>query len=268
MRARGVRLVAAILGVAMLGGCTSTSAGDPRPAPTGQSKPESSPSSPSNEQDALPSDGAPKVTSPLEADTFQQDPCQALTASQAKGLNVVFPGKPFKGQFGNACEWKGPDYNGGSAAIDFISDDPRGMSSVYRSNSRGEFAFFEALEPFAGHPMAAFGIADTREEGGTVRGRGGSHRRTGVRCVPLPINRQHRSQGSVCDRVAGRQDDVDDNGGVLNGWQLGQERAQPAGDLREVDRRPRVVVVGGCSHHNEEGMDQRRRPGATYQETR
>ncbi len=166
MRARGARLVAAILGVAMLGGCTSTSAGDPRPAPTSQSKPESSPSSPSNEQDALPSDGAPKVTSPLEADTFQQDPCQALTASQAKGLNVVFPGKPFKGNFGNACEWLGRNHNGGYAAIDFVSDDPRGMSSVYRSNSRGEFAFFEALEPFAGHPMAAFGIADAREEAG------------------------------------------------------------------------------------------------------
>jgi hypothetical protein len=167
MQARGVRLLATLLVGAVLGGCTTTSAGDPGPAPTGQSETESIPSSSTDEPETLPSDGAPKVTSPLEASSIEQDPCQALTQAQAKELNVTYPGKPFKGNFGNACEWLGPNNNGGNATIDFLSDEPRGMSAVYRSKNNGEFAFFEELEPVAGHPMAAYGTSDSREKGGT-----------------------------------------------------------------------------------------------------
>jgi hypothetical protein len=167
MRAPGVRLVAIFLAVALLGGCTTTSSGEPGPATTGQSETESPQSSQSDEPDDLPSDGAPKVTDPLEADRFEQDPCQALTQSQVEEWNLVYPGKPFKGNFGNACEWLGPNNNGGNATIDFLSDEPRGMSSVYRSKNNGEFAFFEELEPVAGHPMAAYGTSDSRQKGGT-----------------------------------------------------------------------------------------------------
>jgi hypothetical protein len=165
MHARGVRVLAIIVGLAVLSGCTTTSAGDPGPAPTAGSESES-PASSSAESDDLPADGAPKVTSPLDADIFEQDPCQALTQSQAEELNVLYPGKPFDRNFGKACEWLGPNKNGGNATIDFLSDDPRGMSSIYRSNNNGEFAFFEPLDPVSGHPRAAFGTTDTRETAG------------------------------------------------------------------------------------------------------
>lgn len=99
-------------------------------------------------------------------DSFERDPCQALTRVQAEELNVLFPGKLYDRNFGKACEWLGRNKNGGNATIDFLSDDPRGMSSVYRSNNNGEFAFFEPLDPVAGHPMVAFGTSDTREKGG------------------------------------------------------------------------------------------------------
>jgi hypothetical protein len=163
----GWRLLVTVLGVALLGGCTTTSAGEPGPAPSAPARTES-PASPSisDGPDNLPSDGAPKVSNPFDAARFEQDPCLALSASQADELNVVHPGEPYDGTFGNACEWRGRNQSGGRAAIDFLSDEPRGLSSVYRSNNRGELAYFEPLDEVAGHPMAAFGLDDTRKSVG------------------------------------------------------------------------------------------------------
>lgn len=162
----GSRLLGIILGATLLGGCTTTSAGEPGPTPSAATESGSpAPSSSADEPEDLPSDGAPRVTNPFEADRFEDDPCTALTQGQAKELYVVYPGKPFKGNFGNACEWRGPNYNGGSAAIDFLSDEPRGMSAVYRSHNKGEFAFFEELDAVGGHPMAAYGTAGSRKSG-------------------------------------------------------------------------------------------------------
>ena len=161
MRARSLLVV--FLGAALVGGCTTSSAGEPAPKTSNET---SSPTSSAEQSEGLPSDGAPKVANPLDASRFEQNPCPALTSAQAKELNVVHPGEPYEGRVGNGCEWQGPDRNGGRAAIEFLSDDRRGMSSVYRSSNRGEFAFFEPLDPVAGHPLAAFGIADSRESGG------------------------------------------------------------------------------------------------------
>ncbi|MGH3877623.1 MAG: DUF3558 domain-containing protein [Actinophytocola sp.] len=163
MRARALLVV--VIGAALVTGCTATSSGEPAPETPTETESSASPSS-VEQPDDLPSDGAPKVANPLDASQFEQDPCRALTQAQATELNIVHPGEPYEGSFGNACEWQGPDRDGGRVAIDFLSDDRRGMSSVYRSSDRGEFAFFEPLDSVAGHPLAAFGIADSRESEG------------------------------------------------------------------------------------------------------
>lgn len=167
MRMRTSWLVATILGAAVASGCTTTSAGVAAPATTVSAETESStlPSTTAPSDDDLPSDGAPKVTNPFDAERFEQDPCLTLSESQATELNVGYPGEPDKGPFGKRCAWKGPDLNSGRATVGFLSDEQRGMSSVYRSKNRGEFAFFDELDPVAGYPMVAFGVQDGRPGG-------------------------------------------------------------------------------------------------------
>jgi hypothetical protein len=143
------------LSVAVLAGCTTTSSGTPLPGAT--SSAEDTPSSaPSEENDALPSDGAPKVTNPIDASHFEQNPCDMLTTAQAQDLDLG-PGKRQDTNFGKGCDWRNSQ-NGGSIAINFASAGMRGLSSTYRSNKNGDFTYFEAIDDIEGHPAVAYDI--------------------------------------------------------------------------------------------------------------
>jgi hypothetical protein len=168
MCGRSPWLLVIALGAALLSGCTTTSAGEAGPAPTSSTEDEtgSETTSSPEEPDDLPSDGAPEVTDPFDAGRFEQDPCLALTESQAKALNIGYPGEPSNGGFGKVCDWRNTELSGGRASISFLSDEPRGISSVYRSNNRGELAFFEKLDPLSGYPAVAYGTSDSRKTSG------------------------------------------------------------------------------------------------------
>lgn len=145
--------------VAVLAGCTTTSSGTPLPGAT--SSAEDTPSSaPSEDNDALPSDGAPKVTNPIDASHFEQNPCDMLTTAQAQDLDLG-PGKRQDTNFGKGCSWRNAE-NGGSVSIDFATDDKRGLSSAYRSHANGDFTYFEPIDDIEGHPAVAYDINATK----------------------------------------------------------------------------------------------------------
>ncbi len=162
MRTRSLTL---LIGLAVLAGCTSTSEGTPRP--TTDDTAENTPPSSSEEPDGdeLPFAGAPEVTDPLDTDRFQQDPCQALTATQAQELAVTFPGGPYDGALGKACEWKSPTDRLAAVDVRFLSDDPRGLSALYLANESGGYVYFDELAPIEGYPAVARDGVDDRDIG-------------------------------------------------------------------------------------------------------
>jgi hypothetical protein len=145
-------VVIAALSAALATACTTTSAGTPLPGST-------SPSSVSPEQptpnDELPSDGAPKVENPLDVSRFEQNPCEALTAEDAQGLNLPTTGEPTEVAFGNGCQWRNKQTQG-SAGIQFFSSIERGLSAVYAEAKGSDFPYFEPIDDIEGYPAVAF----------------------------------------------------------------------------------------------------------------
>lgn len=160
-------VVAALLGVVVLVGCTSTSAGRAEPAPTGSSDSETSATAPESSSpgaEPLPSDGAPKVENPLDTTKFQQDPCLALTAAQARELNVGAQGKPVPAPLGKGCDWRNSE-TGGHIYLQWAEKDPRGLSAEYKANKAGTWAYFVELPKIEGYPAVARDISDRRDKG-------------------------------------------------------------------------------------------------------
>lgn len=158
MRYRTSAIVAAMLGIVLLAGCTGTSPGSAEPAPI------SSPEETTSSEESLPSDGAPKVENPLDTSKFQQDPCLALTAAQAQELNVGAQGKPVPAPLGNSCDWRNSD-TGGHINLQFSDKYPRGLSATYRANTTGEYAYFVELPEIESYPAVARDISDRRAKG-------------------------------------------------------------------------------------------------------
>jgi hypothetical protein len=163
---RGSRLFVAVAVVAVVAGCTTTSAGSPLPAPGGG--PSENSSAPSSEAVEVPYAGAPKVEDPLDTARFQQDPCQALTAEQADILYVRFPGEPGEGPLGKTCEFRGQDDERALVDVRSLDKYPYGLSATYQAEKDGKWAHFEALLPIEGYPAVAYDGVDQRETGGCV----------------------------------------------------------------------------------------------------
>jgi hypothetical protein len=159
------RLLIVLLGLAILAGCTSTSEGTPRPTTTSdasQSTPLSGSESPDDND--LPFAGAPAVNDPLDTQQFQQNPCQVLTEAQTQEL-VVVAGEPHDAPLGNACEWKSPDDRLAAVDVEFLNEDPRGLSALYDANEKGGYVYFDELEPIEGYPAVARDGVDDRPMG-------------------------------------------------------------------------------------------------------
>ena len=153
-----IRLPMVLLGVtvaAAAAGCTETSTGDPKPGSSTSRTSESA-------GDNLPSNGAPKVEDPVDADEYEQDPCKALTSQQAQELNVANSERDEEHEtFGPACRWNSPESDG-SLAITFFTKDSEGLSSVYKQNDNGDFAFFEEVSDIEGYPAVAYDTKDSK----------------------------------------------------------------------------------------------------------
>jgi Protein of unknown function (DUF3558) len=150
-------LIAATLGILVASACTTTSAGTPLPASS--TKTSNSPA-PAPEDD-LPSDGAPKVTDPLDAAQFEHSPCETLTSAQAQELNVPGAGEPVEDAFGKGCKWENSQTRG-MATVHFNSDSKRGLSAVYEEAKGSDWPYFEQIDDIQGHPAVAFSPAQEK----------------------------------------------------------------------------------------------------------
>jgi hypothetical protein len=147
-----------------IAGCTTVSPGDPASVPTSEVS-TTSPTPPSSgSEDDLPSHGAPKVEDPLDTTRYQQDPCSALSASQAQELNLPTSGVQKEVVLGIGCEWYNSNTRG-RVQIGFFTRNDRGLSAVYDADQRGEYAYFLPLSPIEGYPAIASDIEDRRPTG-------------------------------------------------------------------------------------------------------
>ena len=167
MRIRHAAPVVGLLCLAVAG-CTTTSQGEAVPATTTEVSATHSSSPPSGGEDDLPSHGAPKVDDPLDTTRYQQDPCSALTASQAQQELTLPPnGKRDDAAFGKGCEWFNPDTRG-RVSIAFLTSNPRGLSAAYEANQEGKYPYFNPLPLIEGYPAIASDVADRRPTGACI----------------------------------------------------------------------------------------------------
>jgi hypothetical protein len=166
MLVRRSLLAASLLGLALISACTETSEGSPRAATTETTTSTSNPGGTGNGGDEdLPFAGAPKVDNPLDTSRYEQDPCRSLTAEQAQQLNLPPTGTIDKDvALSIGCEWFN-EQTRGEVNIDFVVDDPRGLSPEYESHQEGEFELFEELPDIEGYPAIIRSTADTRDLG-------------------------------------------------------------------------------------------------------
>jgi hypothetical protein len=165
---RSFKLLAALAVVTIVAGCTSTSAGSPRPE-SGHEDGADVSTPPSTEKTSggneLPYAGAPSVNNPLDSGQFQQDPCKALTASQADTLGLQTPGKLDDGSLGNTCEFRVRTDRLALVEIASLDKNPFGVSAVYQAEEDGKLELFEPLDPVDGYPVVAYAALDRRDSG-------------------------------------------------------------------------------------------------------
>lgn len=176
-------VLAGLLGLTLVGGCTTMTEGQATPGSTASSAP--SPTGPGEEE--LPSHGAPKVVNALDVGRFEQDACLALTAEQAQELVLKYPGEPWNSSFGDACLWITPKGNG-SVSIGFFSELSRGLSAVYEEHEKGQYDFFEPQDEIEGFPAVVYGVQDRRSDGICDVSVGVSDKLTFVTTVTLSMN--------------------------------------------------------------------------------
>jgi uncharacterized protein DUF3558 len=100
----------------------------------------------------------------LDTDRFPQDPCQALTADQARSLGFSPEGKPRTAPLGKACTWENPESRG-LVEIHLLDGNPNGLSGEYQANKDGKYAYFNPLPPIEGYPAVTTDIVDDRAAG-------------------------------------------------------------------------------------------------------
>jgi hypothetical protein len=167
VRTQVPRLLPSLLGLLLALGCTTTSEGTPSRGSEGStptSEQSSSSGQESPEDGDLPSDGAPDIKNPLDISRFLADPCLVLTAEQAKELGVPSTGEQSEETLGKVCYWRNPETRG-STNIRMVEKYRRGLSAVYAANKRGEYAYFEPLDPIEGYPAVANDSSDERDRG-------------------------------------------------------------------------------------------------------
>jgi hypothetical protein len=162
MRSQRSLLLASMVGLAVVAGCTTVSPGNPRSTDTSGSTPRTS----DNQADDLPFAGAPKVNDPLDTNRYEQDPCKSLTSAQAQELTLPPPGEIMDDvALGTGCMWRNPDTRG-LVEIVFLVDDPRGLSPEYDANDRGKWVYFDVLPDIEGYPAITRAGVDQRDIGG------------------------------------------------------------------------------------------------------
>lgn len=158
MRKRLPLIIVALSVVIVASGCTTALAGTPMPAGSSDTSPDpSTQDPPPTSSDGLPSDGAPKVETPLDVARFEDDPCAMLNSAQTKELNVPATGEPTEVAFGKGCVWRNAQSRG-RVEVQFFSTIKRGLSAVYHEAKSSNFPYFEQIEDIEGYPAVAFDL--------------------------------------------------------------------------------------------------------------
>lgn len=141
-----------------LSGCSTSTGGNATPSPTavgsatGTSKPKLT---------------APPVVNPLDVTKYEQNPCDAITASQAGQLaNLTEREENGPGKF-PICGWRDESRN--SISFSFIRGG--GLSDVY-ANQDDDSGYFQVAPDVSGYPAVFAGITDNRSKGGCTMGVG------------------------------------------------------------------------------------------------
>ena len=205
MRYARYAATAAAVFILTLAGCTSQQPGNANPnnTATGTTMPETTP--PTGESQ-LPAFGAPPVRTPLNATTFKQYPCKALTQQQAEhllGTTVTAEPRPDDAE-GPACGWAGEaPASDGTVKISFLTTSDSGLSSFYRAKG-SSYRFFKELSPVAGYPAVAFGLEDERDEGHCMVAVGTSnHDAFGVAVHQSTRNVGKKNPCTIAHQIAG-----------------------------------------------------------------
>ena len=146
-------LAAAAATLFLAAACSSTP-GTPSPAPSNAGSVPSGTAPTSS--DTAP--GVPKVSAPLNAAKYEQDPCSLLTKEQA-GQFIGGLRTSSKDSNSPACTWNGE--NGDSIGVTFIPNQG-GLATIYKNGRNGGSAYFEPAE-VAGYPAAYVDVSDDRK---------------------------------------------------------------------------------------------------------
>jgi len=104
---------------------------------------------------------------------------------------------------GKDCQWFNRE-TVGSVNLDFLSKDPRGLSSTYKANKDRKWAYFEVLPEIEGFPAVARSNLDDRKDGSCAVEVGLSDRLSFS--LNLQLSRVNVGQKNPCDvavQVAG-----------------------------------------------------------------
>jgi len=152
--------------VTLLAGCNNGDSGSShkssKPAPLEQT----SGMETTNHQgvDEWPSD-VPKITDPIDLDSWSDNPCDILTNEQLGNLTINSNPKPGHTKAGPNCTWGDLTDDGinigGSLGVSITSTIP----GLYKNNNLGKYAYFDPIT-INDYPAVFFGRADDRNHGG------------------------------------------------------------------------------------------------------
>jgi len=155
--------IAAALG--LLTACNSKAPGTAEPP---ASSPASAPSNSSTASGGPSAGSGPKVPAPLSTQALLSDPCSALGDSDATGIGLAAPGRPFQGDQGAAkdlkgCQWVSAEFQGlNTAGIVPLTPNKNGISDIYAQ--KNQEAYFE-VTTLAGYPAVHAAKTDDRANG-------------------------------------------------------------------------------------------------------
>ncbi|RJQ84463.1 DUF3558 domain-containing protein [Amycolatopsis panacis] len=147
-----VRIVAPSLLLLVAAACSST---------PGTLSPESSASAPASPSSAGPQ--VPQVTSPLDVAKYEQDPCSALTSTQAKQVIGAARSSKDDGNVAPMCTWFDSDNSG--ISLGFLPGQG-GLATTYKNSIDAGGGYFEVSPAVSGYPAAFSAVYDSRKSGG------------------------------------------------------------------------------------------------------
>jgi hypothetical protein len=159
MDARRLRLAATGAAVVLAFAVACDGNTQTQPPPTSTRSPGTATTTTTTTTTAAPTNGAPRVTNPLDAETFTDKPCTSLTATQLKklGLRAGFEGE---GRGFDQSDWHCA-YPGLDPAIDmwvdvnYHPDIPNGLSYRYKEHADGQWPRWKPTE-IDGYPAVFY----------------------------------------------------------------------------------------------------------------